>query len=135
MAGTQRTTPNSNKSSACNNDRSREKTGSYNKAASVTHLRQAFKIHHYLPGPTLRTSCMINLVRYKTTLTPNLCKVSNSLDCMTYAHIKKVWSDPEVLESILITDVAPLDHKQLDVQPSAIYVSQSLNANHGGTQV
>lgn len=54
MAGTQRTTPNSNKSSACNNDRSREKTGSYNKAASVTHLRQAFKIHHYLPGPTLR---------------------------------------------------------------------------------
>lgn len=47
-------TPNSNKSSACNNDRSREKTGSYNKAASVTHLRQAFKIHHYLPGPMLR---------------------------------------------------------------------------------
>ncbi len=58
MAGTQRTTPNSNKSSACNNDRSREKTGSYNKAASVTHLRQAFKIHHYLPGPTLRWADM-----------------------------------------------------------------------------
>lgn len=33
---------------------SREKTGSYNKAASVTHLRWRFQIHHRLAGRVLR---------------------------------------------------------------------------------
>ncbi|KAL6478160.1 hypothetical protein MHYP_G00139950 [Metynnis hypsauchen] len=49
-----RTTPNANKSCHVIMTGSREKTGSYNKAAGVTHLRRPFLIHHCLAGRTLR---------------------------------------------------------------------------------